>query len=108
MTQSRLAFKKALKDCRKRNEQIVDDKIAMNINRDSKKALVEINRKKNSKTPIPNVIESATGSEEISNFWRDHYSNLFNDMTHSHPSILPRYVAADAPTITVNEVKKCY
>ena len=77
----------------------------MNIKGDSKKAWAEINRKKNSKTPIPDVIETATGSVEISDFWRDHYTNLFNDVTHPHPSILPQHVAADAPAITVNEVE---
>ena len=54
---------------------------------------------------MPNVIESATGSVEISNLWRDHYNTLFNDTTHSRPSILPRCVAANAPSITVNEVE---
>ena len=74
----------------------------MNINGDPKKAWNEINKKKNCKTPMPNAIESATGSVDISNFWREHYITLFNDKTHPRPSILPRCIAADSPTITVN------
>ncbi|XP_069988560.1 uncharacterized protein [Penaeus vannamei] len=105
MARSRLDFKRALKYCKKRNEQIVDDRIAANVKGDSKKVWSEINRKKAFKTPLSDVIDSATGSVEISNLWRDHYRNLFNDSTHPAPVILPRNVIVDAPTVTVREVE---
>ena len=40
MTRSRLLFKRALKFCKKHNDQIIDDKIALHIGGDSKKTLV--------------------------------------------------------------------
>jgi len=105
MARSRLDFKRALKYCKKRNEQIVDDRIVANVKGDSKKVWSEINRKKAFKTPLSDVIDSATGSVEISNLWRDHYRNLFNASTHPAPVILPRNVIVDAPTVTVREVE---
>ena len=106
MTQSRLIFKRALKQCRKQNDQIVDNKIAMNLKGNSKKLWSEIDKKKNSKTKLSDVIDGATGGEAICELWKNHFLGLFNDESHPSPSSLPRHVVATAPIITVQDVKR--
>ena len=46
-----------------------------------------MNKKKKSYGAIPDTMEGITGSDNIAELWRGHYSTLFNDPTPTHPDV---------------------
>ena len=106
MTQSRIDFKRALKNCKRQREEIIDNNIASNLHGDSKKFWKEINKKKNDKIKLSDNIGDAHGSNAICDVWKSHYSHMFNDDT--HPSINPilRTVDGRTESVTVHDVNK--
>ena len=87
MTRSRLQFKRALKQCKQRREEIVDRKIAGKLGGNSKALWGEINKKKNINTQHSDCIEGTSGGDAICALWRNHFLRIFND--DSHPATVP-------------------
>ena len=65
MTQSRLTFKRALRHCKKQNNAIIENKIAINLKGNPKKLWSEINKKRNYRTELSDTIENAAGGQAI-------------------------------------------
>lgn len=86
MTRSRLQFKRALKQCRKQKEAIIDRKIAEKLKGNYAKSLWgDINKKKNIKIQLSETIDNANGGDAICAFWKNRYEIIFNDT--SHPAV---------------------
>ena len=106
MTCSRLRFKRALKNCKRDKEEIVDRKIAQNLRGNSKILWKEINKKKNIRVQLSDSIGNVSGGDAICELLRSHYSSIVNDASHPTPSPIQREGHSVAADITVDDVKK--
>ena len=76
---SRARFKYAMKYISKNEQKLRKEAMAKNMaNKDKTEFWRDIAKNNNSKTPLPDHIEEANGSEEILKLWKKHFQDIFN------------------------------
>ena len=82
MNFSKAQFKRALNFCKENEEEIISNKIASNLKGDIRKFWDEIDKKRKTHASLPVVVNNVSGTKNIAELWREHYSKLFNDPSH--------------------------
>ena len=76
---SKLRFKYELRNITRNETALRKESLAKKFSQLSTKEFWrEVSSMNNSKITLPTSIENATGTEEITELWRNHYENLFN------------------------------
>ena len=76
---ARARFKYAVKYIKKNEEKLRKESMAKNLaNKDTTEFWKEIAKSNNCKTPLPDQIDEAKGSENILKLWRKHFHDIFN------------------------------
>ena len=76
---SRARFKYALKYISKNEQKIRKEVMAKNLaNKDTNEFWKDISKNNNSKTPLPDHIDEAKGTDEILKLWKKHFHDIFN------------------------------
>lgn len=109
MRQSRLAFKYALRKCRKLAERQKTNIMALHLcNQDPTRFWALVKNQLNSFATLPPSFGNITGINEISNMWKVHFEDLFKDMTcASDDEILNQMMlepSLDVPPIDTEDV----
>ena len=84
MRKSRALFKYLVRRCRKDHLQHRADSMANSLmnsgGQNSAHFWKKIKNDTNSKVPLPDTLEGVTGTENIANFWKEHYRAIFNSV----------------------------
>ena len=76
---TRSRFKYSLRFIKHRENKLRSDKLAMKLgNKGSNEFWKEVKNMNNTKLPLPNIIDGASGGEEIAEVWRKHFMGIFN------------------------------
>ena len=76
---ARARFKYALKYIKKNEDKLRKESMAKNLaNKDTTEFWKEIAKSNNCKTPLPDQIDEAKGSDNIIKLWKKHFHNIFN------------------------------
>ena len=104
--QSRRRFKYALRFIKKHENDLWREAIAKKYADNNPNALwSEINKINNSKVPLPTSIEDATGSENITILWKDHYNKLFNCLNNNKVNTHTKYESSsNVQNVTSQEI----
>ena len=103
---SKLRFKCALRHIKRNESDLRKESLARKLSQLSKNGFWrEISSINNSKIMLPASIENATGAEEITGLWKNHYESLFNCLkknnTQCYNSVNDKF---SDMKVTVNEV----
>jgi len=81
MHSTRLRFKYALRECKRREDSIRADKLANDLlDKDCVTFWRDVKTQQSSKAPLPPSIDGNTGCEAIASMWADYYTELFNSI----------------------------
>ena len=82
MRRSRAVFKYTLRACKRNENKHRADSMAQSlfVNGNAFNFWNEVKKVTNSKVPLSNTIENVTGSDNISQMWKDHFKILFNSV----------------------------
>ena len=76
---ARARFKYAVKYIKKNEDKLRKESMAKNLaNKDTTEFWKEIAKNNNCKTPLPDQIEDAKGTDNILKLWRKHFYDIFN------------------------------
>ena len=76
-------YKRVLRFIKRNEQQIRDEKIATKLLSNDHTVWRDIKKINDTKSPLPNSINGITNKEDIAEFWKNHYSNLFNCIPNS-------------------------
>lgn len=106
---SRAQFKFALRFIKSNEDQLRADSLAKRLLcKNSNDFWKEIKQINNDKLLLPNTIEDAKGSQEISKLWADHYKTLFNCVNDCRNvnELCENFVYSGDMDVTPDNVKK--
>ena len=83
MRRTRMRFRQALKECRRREKQIVADKLALKLANKDHRSFWRSASSSGALRSRPVMIDDAVGDKKILEMWRSHYSSLFNSVSDS-------------------------
>ena len=76
---ARARFKYAVKYIKKNEDKLRKESMAKNLaNKDTKEFWKDIAKSNNCKTPLPDQIDEAKGSDNILKLWKKHFYDIFN------------------------------
>ena len=109
MRQTRLAFKYALRKCKREQLKHEAGKLAVSLfNKQHDHFWVLVKRYLGAGTSLPPSVGNVSGSVNIAEMWGDHFRNIFNDDSCGSDSVLLYQLACepslDVPPITTSDV----
>ena len=116
MKRSRALFKYALKYCKKNEQQIIADKLAGDLtDHDYVQFWKQVGKLNGKHMPLSNTVGGATGSEQITSMWKEHFCKLLssgnentNDLYHTKVNhYLSETTYSSNYQITPAEINKC-
>ena len=111
MRRSRAVFKRVLKDCKKREEEMRANAIATKYrNKDVKNFWGDINSIRSNREKLPNTIDGLVGEENIVQMWRNHFTSKLNCLEDSDEAVMLNeqmgYCTEVAPeNVSASEIK---
>ena len=106
MKATRARFKYALRFIKRNESMMRADSLAMKLaNNNDQEFWKEVKMLNNSRTPLPNNIDGCTGSAEVCELWRQHYSSLFNCLPNNEDYVSPNVSFEDDMIIRPEEVR---
>ena len=109
MQQSRARFKYAIRAIKQRENALRRESLAKKMTSHSNCFLErnQENEQNNVNTPLPNFIAGVSGGSNISELWREQFSELLNCISDTTDGIDSHCCYTDEMMVSVNEVKEC-
>ena len=100
---ARARFKYAVKYIKKNEDKLRKESMAKNLaNKDTIEFWKDIAKSNNCKTPLPDQIDEAKGSDNIIKLWKKHFYDIFNCLKSKKEYISPNNLNVPINEITVN------
>ena len=107
MCLTRSRFKLAFRECKRNQDQIINDKIAEKfLEKDSKSFWKEINKLNKHKLNLPDSIESVTGNTNIANFWKNEFKSILTSVKNDSGFEREKNVNDESILVSRNEIAK--
>ena len=98
-------YKYAIRFIKRNSERIKNDNMALKFINNDHSVWRDINRDSNPRLPIPNKIDDICGSSNIADFWKQHYSNIYNCVQNSSYSFTHDFAEHELiPVVSLHEI----
>ena len=107
MSVTRARFKYSLRFIKRHENQIRGESLADKLSdKDVNGFWKEVRKINNAKTPLPNNIDDAVGSNEITEVWKKHFISLFNCLQDNINDVKCVCTDEESIVVTVDEIAK--